>query len=279
MFSSSTKYGMVKVTVIGGLTLDKKVIFFDIDGTLYDTGKRLPDSAKRAVKQLKERGHEVVIATGRAPFMFADLCSDLEIDSFVSINGQYVVHQGKNILTNPLQDEHLHKLIETAKDRNHELLFVNETGWRSNSKYSERLEEVIASLRIDQAVEYESEPFAPGTNLQSLIFCDHGEEAFYEETFPMFHLVRWHENSVDIIPKGGSKARGIQSYLEAVGIPLANAYAFGDGLNDIEMMQYVPNSVAMGNAFDEVKQVARHITDHVDEDGIWNGLKRLGLID
>lgn len=267
------------VNVIGGLTLEKKVVFFDIDGTLYDTNKELPDSARHAVNQLKERGHEVVIATGRAPFTFANLCEDLAIDSFISINGQYVVHNGENIFTNPLEDESLHKLIEAAGERKHELLFVNETGWRSNGKFSERLEKAIGSLKVDHAIEYESEPFAKGTNLQSLIFCERGEEDYYMEAFPMFQLIRWHDSSLDIIPKGGSKARGIQAYLDAVGIPLENAYAFGDGLNDMEMMEYVPNSVAMGNAFAEVKQAARHTTDHVDEDGIYNGLKRLGLID
>lgn len=49
--------------------LEKKTIFFDIDGTLYNEEKKLPVSTKRAVKQLKERGHEVVIATGRPPFI------------------------------------------------------------------------------------------------------------------------------------------------------------------------------------------------------------------
>ena len=49
--------------------MTQKIIFFDIDGTLYDHDKKLPASTKKAVLQLQEKGYEVAIATGRAPFM------------------------------------------------------------------------------------------------------------------------------------------------------------------------------------------------------------------
>lgn len=74
---------------------DKKIIFFDIDGTLLDDDKKMPLTAEKAVFALKELGHEVAIATGRAPFMFKDIREQLEIDSYVSFNGQYVVLRGK----------------------------------------------------------------------------------------------------------------------------------------------------------------------------------------
>lgn len=73
---------------------DKKIIFFDIDGTLLDDDKKMPLTAEKAVFALKELGHEVAIATGRAPFMFKDIREQLEIDSYVSFNGQYVVLRG-----------------------------------------------------------------------------------------------------------------------------------------------------------------------------------------
>lgn len=48
--------------------MNKKVIFFDIDGTLYDHDKKIPESTKRAVRLLKEKGHHLFIASGRSPF-------------------------------------------------------------------------------------------------------------------------------------------------------------------------------------------------------------------
>ena len=66
--------------------------------------------------------------------------------------------------------------------------------------------------------------------------------------------------------------------LEATGIDIENSYAFGDGLNDLEMLKMVGTGIAMGNAVDEAKAVADYVTTSCSNDGIWNGLVRLGLI-
>ena len=55
--------------------------------------------------------------------------------------------------------------------------------------------------------------------------------------------------------------------------------AFGDGGNDISMLQHAGLGVAMGNAKEEVKQKADYVTTSVDEDGIANALKHFGIID
>lgn len=57
-----------------------------------------------------------------------------------------------------------------------------------------------------------------------------------------------------------------------------NTYAFGDGLNDLEMFELVKYPVAMGNAFDIVKKSASYVTTSNDEDGIVNGLHLCGII-
>ena len=61
--------------------MTKKMVLFDIDGTLLDQEKNLPASTKEAIKSLKEAGHEVAIATGRPPYFFKKLREELEIDS------------------------------------------------------------------------------------------------------------------------------------------------------------------------------------------------------
>ena len=87
--------------------MEKQLIFFDIDGTLLDDDKKLPESTKYAVQRLKELGHEVAIATGRSPHMFRELREELEIDTYVSLNGQYVVHKETPVFTNPLDQDEL----------------------------------------------------------------------------------------------------------------------------------------------------------------------------
>src|SRR5699024_10977299 len=104
------------------------------------------------------------------------------------------------------------------------------------------------------------------------------EELPYQEKLHQFDFIRWHEYSVDVLPKGGSKALGIMKLMEALNIDGKHAYAFGDGLNDREMLEFIPNSVAMGNAVDEVKRLAKYVTEDVAEDGIYHGLKQVGLL-
>ncbi len=56
---------------------------------------------------------------------------------------------------------------------------------------------------------------------------------FYFARYPQFNFIRWHPYSIDILPKGGSKAEGIKKMIERLGFDLKDVYAFGDGLNDI----------------------------------------------
>ena len=113
---------------------------------------------------------------------------------------------------------------------------------------------------------------------QSLIFTDEEGEKEYRNRFPDIQIVRWHPVACDILPKDGSKARGIQRVQQIAQVPLENIYVFGDGLNDVEMLSYIPNSVAMGNGHPKAKEAAKYVTDHVDQNGIYNALKMLGLI-
>jgi Cof subfamily protein (haloacid dehalogenase superfamily) len=91
-------------------------------------------------------------------------------------------------------------------------------------------------------------------------------------------LVRWHENSVDIIPNPGSKAQTILALAKKVGIKPENIVTFGDGNNDIEMLNLAGTGVAMGNAANHVKDAANLVTDTNDQDGIYKALRQLELV-
>ena len=82
--------------------MTKKLFFFDIDGTLLDSEKKLPESTIKAVKSLKNDGHHVAIATGRAPYMFDDILAELDIHTYVSMNGQFTVVNDEVIDRDPI---------------------------------------------------------------------------------------------------------------------------------------------------------------------------------
>lgn len=255
----------------------KKILFFDVDGTLYNSKKSLPASAKKALLQARENGHEIAIATGRAPFMIKSLLEELEINTYVTFNGQYVVYKGEVIYTDKISNEVLKEIIRFGNARNEPVVFLNEKEMVASTLDSFKIEESLATLqypypRVDP-VFYEHNAV-----YQTLIFMEKEDEQLYKQTFPQVQFVRWHEYSCDILPNGGSKARGIEQVLKFIGKTMEDAIAFGDGLNDIEMLQAVGLGVAMENGHQQTKEVADIIAPHVDEDGIYKIMTHLQLI-
>ncbi|MFB6467845.1 Cof-type HAD-IIB family hydrolase [Cytobacillus sp. Hz8] len=257
---------------------EQSIIFFDIDGTLLNFDKKLPQSTKEAVFKLKELGHIVAIATGRAPFMFEGLRKELEIDTYVSYNGQYVVLNGEVLYTNPLNIASLEQLTEFALSNNHPVVFMDHEDMKANVPKHPFIKESIATLKIDHFPTHDPNYYKSHDLYQTLLFCPEGEEHQYIEKFTAFDYIRWHPVCVDILPKGGSKAKGIEKIVNALGIPANKQYAFGDGPNDFEMLTTIENSVAMGNGEEKLKKLAKYVTKSVEEDGILYGLQMIGLL-
>ncbi|MEH7494023.1 Cof-type HAD-IIB family hydrolase [Neobacillus niacini] len=256
----------------------RSIIFFDIDGTLLTHDKELPQSTKESIFKLKELGHEIAIATGRAPFMFEDLRKELDINTFVSYNGQYVVLRGEVLYTNPLKISSLEKLTAAALQNNHPVVFMDHEDMKANVPEHAYIKESIDTLKINVFPTHDPHYYKGRELFQTLLFCPEGEEKQYEQVYSDFDFVRWHPVSVDILPSGGSKAKGIEKIVEALDIPKERQYAFGDGLNDIQMLSTITNSVAMGNAEESVKAVAKYVTKSVEDNGILHGLQMVGLL-
>ena len=208
----------------------KKVVFFDIDGTLLNDENELPRSTKEAIFKLKENGVYVAIATGRSPFMFEELRKELGIDTFVSANGSYVVVEGKVISHTPLETEKLMKLELATTKENHSMVFIGENGLFANRENDEYIEKSLRDLGMSYPPvlkeEYKRVPI-----YQALVFCEAHEEGYLKE-HEYFKYIRWHEFALDVLPSEGSKAKGVQKVLEHLSFAVEDTYAFGDGFND-----------------------------------------------
>ncbi|SDI65063.1 Cof-type HAD-IIB family hydrolase [Natribacillus halophilus] len=255
--------------------MDKKLVFFDIDGTLYDDEKTVPYATEKAIETLKERGHEVAIATGRAPFMFESLRQAFDIDTYVSFNGSYVVVAGEVVLARSLQQEALAALHEAASDDQHVMVFMDHEGAITDVENHSRIAQCLGELNMDYPPISLKRP--EGDIYQALLFTEENEPFSYDH-YRDFNFVRWHKFSVDVLPAGGSKAKGVQKAADILDVDIQDTLAFGDALNDIEMLELVGTGVAMGNALAATKAAADFTTAAVDEEGIAKGLKKLGLL-
>lgn len=255
----------------------KKILFFDVDGTLYNSEKILPASAKEALFEARRNGYELAIATGRAPFMIQTLLEELDINTYVTFNGQYVVYRGEVVYTNGVEKDELAKIIAFGEARNEPVVFLDDKQMIASVENNDMVAESLNTLKY-QYPNLDSTYYMQNDVYQTLIFMEEKDEYLYREAFPNVQFVRWHRYSCDILPKGGSKAAGIEKVLEKMGLTLNDAIAFGDGMNDIEMLQAVGTGVAMGNGHERVKAVATHIAEHVDEDGLAKMMRQLNII-
>jgi len=255
----------------------KKILFFDVDGTLYNSEKVMPDSAKEALLEARRNGYEIAIATGRAPFMIDSLIEELDIQTYVTFNGQYVVYQGEVVYANGIAKEELAKIIAFGEARNEPVVFLDDKQMIASVGEHKMVSESLDTLKYPYPA-LDSSYYMQHEVYQTLIFMEEKDEYLYRTAFPNVEFVRWHPYSCDILPKGGSKAAGIEKVLSRMGLTLADAIAFGDGMNDIEMLEAVGTSVAMGNGHEKVKAVATYVTDHVDADGLAKAMRHLKII-
>lgn len=252
------------------------IVFFDIDGTLLDGQKELPASAKAAVRYLQKQGIYTAIATGRAPFMVSSVLEELNMHSYICFNGQYVVFENEVMYKNPIDPDALQQIDETARERDYPLVYLNETTMKANVIHNELIKESLGSLKLAHP-EFDPDFYKNKDIYQALIFARE-DKRWHLPDVDDVTFIRWHESSLDIVPKGGSKAEGIKQMIDRLGFAMEDVVAFGDGMNDIEMLQEAGIGIAMGNACQVVKDHADFVTTNVEKDGIVNGLKEIGLL-
>lgn len=261
-----------------------KLVFFDIDDTLYVKNKAyIPNSVYTAIRKLKERGIKTGIATGRARGVFPPMINELieqeQIEVLVTINGQHNSYQGQVIERHPISIARIERLIAFFERHNIIYGFVtNDTIAVSatSPQMHAALDPVITHCIVDKQYYQRHEVY------QMIAFYTESEDELIERSGVLgddIKALRWHDNSVDLLDDTGSKARGIASITQHLGYTADHVMAFGDGINDIEMLTHAALGVAMGNARAELKEIAQYVTTDIEDDGIYNALIHLGVID
>ncbi len=260
--------------------MNYKLVILDIDGTIVPHGKTVSAATKRAIEQLREKNLKVVIATGRAPYFSKSVLEETGVDSMVFFNGSYVYHEGKELYQNTIDKNILKRVNFLSHNYQHPLTFLGGTSFKVTDLSHPFV--VEAFLNDPWKPELAPPKFWMDQDIyQMFLHCDLEEEAFYTSEIPELDFRRWTSTGArtcDVNLSNSNKAVGLTKLLEKLGIAPDEAVAFGDGLNDIEMLSLVGMGVAMGSAREEVKQAAKMVTLTAEEDGVHYGLKRLGLI-
>lgn len=256
-----------------------KAIFFDIDGTLLSfKTHEVSASTEEAIEQLQAKGIKTILSTGRS-INSIDHVKYLNFDGYITFNGGYCVsNQGEILFKQAIDKKDIESVLQYAKENPLSFSFMSEQEITIHDVTPE-IAGMYAHLNLPVPKLVDFEKIDTSSILQTNIFLGpHEETAFMENVMPNSLASRWTPLFADVNPKGQSKQVGIDVFCEHLGIKLENTMAFGDGGNDITMLQHVRLGVAMGNANPEVKEIANYITDDVDSDGIWNALKHFGIL-
>lgn len=252
-----------------------KAIFFDIDGTLVSIQKHgIPASTLEAVHEARKRGIKVFIATGR-PLPFIDNLEEMEYDGIISFTGAHcMMRNGETIYKKSIDQEDLHRMVEFCQKNDMPVAFTSpDRAFLTCHNEESRI--VYNTLKVPL---HEMAPAEEALKMDVLeiiaFFTEQEEPQLMNDILPHCTAHRWHPAFADVIAHGNSKATGINAVIQHLGIDLQETMAFGDGGNDIEMLQHVALGIAMGNANDYVKSQADYVTDAVDQDGVANALRK-----
>lgn len=254
------------------------LIIFDIDETLYDNNaKHIPTSTLTALEKLKTAGHTLAIATGRAPFEVAACVKELPFDFFILANGQLITKNETIIYENSIDKTYVSEIMDIAKKNNVHLGFISDTHAsvtglteekrKSFEKYYAVLPEITDSIEKHNAI-------------YQMWYLSEDIESIAHQFKDRLQFFPWLNNGADVVAHGASKAAGLAKVRELLHGELPEQVVFfGDGTNDIPLMESCEFGVAMGNAVEALKHKAHFITTAVDCDGIIGACESLGLFD
>lgn len=253
----------------------KGTVFFDLDGTLLNAKSEIDPDVAEATRQLKENGYLPVINTGRSPIEIDPVLNSTDIDTYITLDGAYVQSAGKVVYENNIKPELIEKLLKQA-DEFGDTVSVHTASESYLNAANPFVEDFYKSVHLDLP---EIDPdFYKGHNVPMIVIVTAGDGSNYQAKFDNLTFYKTGPSSVDTVNKGVSKMSGIKHLLKELDLEDKPVYAFGDGNNDLPMLEFADYSVAMGNGLDSVKAIASYVTTENVNGGIVNGLKHYKLI-
>lgn len=258
----------------------RPIVSFDMDMTLLDHETfEIPASAMKALGMLRER-YVVVVATGRdMDSHYSRKLRDLvKPEAIVHTNGTKVTVGDKVIYESFMERDLKERLLGFALD--HDLAVGVTIGDDDYYIHSERVTE-FDEKRWGECGRRYCDPWKLlDMDVPSMCYIGEPkgamllEKAFEDLKFPLFAG----KQGADVIEKKNSKAKGLLMVCQHFGTTMEEAYAFGDSMNDYEIIQAVGVGVAMGNGDPRLKKVADYVAPDIREDGIYRACVELGLI-
>ena len=262
--------------------MNRKVLFFDIDGTLItnDERKIFPDDTREALRMAKAAGHLLFINTGRVYINVEDYIK-ADFDGLVMGCGTHIVYKDEELFYRTLPREECFRIAKLCRECKMYGAFEksDRISIDMTMKDIEKIPIFEFFLSTDRRIEkdiysdeFTFDKFAVWYDAES------DRARFIKAMEKDYTIIDREGDFYEVVTKGFSKATGIEYVLRHFNIAKEDSFVFGDSNNDIEMMEYAGHSIAMGNATEECKEKASYITGDILEHGIYDAMKFYNLI-
>lgn len=271
-----------------------KIIITDVDGTLLNSNKEILENTKNDLIKAQELGIRLVLASGRPISALIGLARELHMDKYngllIAYNGSKIVDcsSGEVLYNKPMEKDNVRLALEHLKNFNViPMIDVNDSLY---------VNDVFHNIYIDKkefnVIKYESRsggfrlceiddlPSFVDFPINKILIAGNPEylkENFSKITEPfnkVFNIALTTPFYLEFNAKDVDKLEAIKAALEPMGYKKEDIIAFGDGENDIAMINYAGIGVAMENAMDELKTVSKFTTYSNDSDGISYALRK-----
>ena len=261
-----------------------RLVVLDVDGTTLTSSQQVSPGTMQVLRELSQAGVEIILASARSPQMMMSTLATLGCCRYaVAFSGAWIgrVDPGSGV---PLQVVHRQpmspdvalRVVHLAMEAELSVGWLTETTW-----YTHQLDEAIQH----EALLNGANPVVVGLDIHDPVFkvqvlADSPQEAedfnFLQMKLPPECVGRSsHAVSLEVTHQAADKAMALVKLRDVLGIELSEMAAFGDGENDIGMLQTAGIGIAMGNASVTVQEAADFVTTSNDQDGISVAIARL----
>lgn len=258
----------------------KKMIVVDLDGTLLNINQGCSNRTKKYLKRLKDFGYIIVIATGRVLRSAVTVTGGAEFANYVIASSGAVIYDMNNskiIKENRISLDTVKNICNSYCDDDFKCINVcnlfNHYKYLKNQNYMNAFEKKIDN--IDTFLRNNNDIVNVTVHLKNNSLIDKYYNMFNSNDVDVLIMQDSFglEKCIEIFKKGVSKYNAIKVIMDLENISNENVIAFGDGLNDVDMVKLSGIGVAMGNALDDVKEVSDYVTISHNNDGVIYFLK------
>lgn len=277
-----------------------KLIFTDVDGTLYDYDGNLAPSTIEAIKKTRANGNKVILVTGRSKAENRQELWDIGFDGMIGGNGSYIEIDNKVIFHNHLSLVQCTHIVDWCHKNNIEFILETNNGLFFSEHFAEK---AITSLRkyaigkgasteeasnltaydvyhgyIENGNLYRDDVNKVSFPLNSNVDLEKVKNEFKDMKIGCWGGKAQSSLFGDITVNNIDKGKAIEKVLNYLNIDVKDTYAIGDATIDIPMLKYCNIGITFSSGGEDVKQIADYVTDDVANDGFYKAFDHFELI-